>query len=108
ATRRLCLLAALFSDFHARNCVASECLLRLLEGHSLLRTPTIVSIVTFQTVLHYKCFSRIKCLRVNRETSLHRIRVHAFSPAVSQFLVQGAASKLKPRPVKESAELVHA
>jgi hypothetical protein len=57
--------------------------------------------------LHHKRFARIECLCVNLETPLQVVRVYAFGPAVSHFLLQTTARKLQPRFVEEIAEFVH-
>src|SRR6266480_5806485 len=79
-----------------------------MPGHTLVRNPAIFAIVTSPSVLHDKRFARIKCLRVNLETSLQIVRVHTLSPTISHFLLQAAAGKLQPGLVKESVTLIHA
>src|SRR2546423_6572235 len=94
------------SDVHTRTDVAGEVPLRVIARHSLVRKPTILAVISPQSVLRQKRFARIERLRVRLETHLQIVRVHTFSPAVPHFLVQTAAGKLQPRFVKESTELV--
>src|SRR6059058_6689099 len=79
-----------------------------MPRHTLVRNPAIFAIVTSPSILHDKRFARIKCLRVNLETSLQIVRVHTLSPTISHFLLHCATGKLKPALVEESAEFVQA
>src|SRR5437588_11327689 len=78
-----------------------------MPGNALVRNPTIFAIITSHSVLHHKRFARIECLRINLETPSQIVRVYAFGPAISQFLLQATARKLQPRFVKEGAEFIH-
>src|SRR5213078_2328692 len=99
-------LAQQFSDVHARSNVTSELFLGVVTRHSRVRNPTILAIFSSEPVLHDKRFAPIECVRVNLETPLQIVRVHAFGPAISHFLLDCAAGKLHPGFVKESAEFV--
>src|SRR5205823_13163453 len=79
-----------------------------MPRHTLVRNPAIFAIVTSPSILHDKRLARIKCLRVNLETSLQIVRVHTLSPTISHFLIHCATGKLKPALVEESAEFVQA
>src|SRR5438477_10279004 len=79
-----------------------------MPSHTMVRNPAIFAIVTSQPVLHNKRFAGIECLRVNLETPLQIVRMHAFDPSISDFLLQATAGKLEPRLVKKSAEFIQA
>src|SRR6266480_498474 len=102
------LLVYQFSDVHARTDVASEVFLSVIARHTAIRNPAIFAVVASQAILHDERLPRLECLRVNLETPLQIVRVHAFDPAISHFLLQAASGKVEPRFVKESAEFVQA
>ena len=64
--------------------------------------------MTPQPVLHDVRLPGIEGLRVNLEAARQIVRMHAFDPAISHFLLQAAAGKLEPGFVEKSAELVQA
>src|SRR4029077_8980638 len=83
-----------FCDVPAGADVAGEPSLRVMACHALIRNPAILAIISSQPVLHNKWLPRIECLDVDLEALLQIVRVHAFSPAVSELLFDAAASKL--------------
>src|SRR5438067_11991131 len=63
-----------------------------MTRHPLVRNPTILAIISSEPVLHDKPFARIECFRVNLETPLQIVGVHALSPSFP-------ISFSRPRPV---------
>src|SRR6266545_967467 len=79
-----------------------------MSGHTLVRKPTILAIISSQSVLHDKRLSRIECLRIYLEAPLQIVWMHTFSPPLPHLLLQATPAKLEPGFVKERAEFVHA
>src|SRR5215831_20874073 len=76
-----------------------------MARHALIRNPAIFAVISSEPVLHDKRFARVVCCVVRVE-ALQIVWMHTLSPAMSDLLLQGSASKLQPRFVEESAEFI--
>src|SRR5207248_4895169 len=84
------------SHVHARPNVTGEGSIRVIARYALVRKPTMLAIVTSKAILHNEGVPGVERLCINLETTLQIVRVHAFSPTITHFLLHAAAGKLQP------------
>ena len=74
----------------------------------MIEEPAIIPIGTPEAALHGERLMRCEARDLGVEAMFKVFSVHAFYPAVSQFLLQRAPGEVKPGLIKESAEHVRA
>ena len=82
--------------------------MRSIARHSLIGNPTIFSIGVLQAILHNEWFASIDGGAVGLRNFRQVIRMDAFLPAVTKFLLHASPGKLKPGFVEISGKLVFA
>src|SRR5215468_6348246 len=82
-------------DVQARSDVASEIAVWIESWYSGVEDPTVLSIITPETVFHRKRLTLIKRPRIDFQAALQIFWVYSFRPAVSQFSLKRPARELQ-------------
>src|SRR5436189_4062792 len=93
-------------DVNARADITKKRTVDIKTRCTTIEHPAILAVLSAQAILHCERLSFVESSLVNRQAVREVLRVNAFGPAVTQFLIQSAASEFQPALIKEIAELV--
>src|SRR5215813_11992500 len=104
--RLLCFFT--FCNVNARTDISSKRVFRTKEWDALIQYPAVHTVMSPQPILHLELFADIKGSDVRIEASFEILWMNAFSPIVSEFLLQRPASEIQPPLIKKRTELFFA
>ena len=107
-TLRLGLQLLFLGDIDAGTDIAKKLVVGIIAGNSAIGNPAVLSVVAAHPIVHREGPAGIKGLGINFESMGQIVGMNAFSPTISDLLLQSSSAEVEPRLIDEGAEFVGA